>query len=64
MMLWYHDVTISNGGEIIKSVPIRLDDDLHKKLKLICVYEDTSIQQIAVTLLKDYADQYHKQNQK
>ena len=41
----------------IKNLIIRLDDDLHQKLKLISVYNDEPLQKIVEQLIKDYVNQ-------
>jgi predicted transcriptional regulator len=45
------------GGDDIKQVPIRLDDDLHKKLKIITIQKDTTIQEIVEVFLRNYVEQ-------
>lgn len=47
------------GGERIKQIIIRLDDDLHRNLKLLTVKKDTTIQKVVEDFLKEYV----KQNQ-
>lgn len=41
----------------IKNLIIRLDDDLHQKLKLISVYNSEPIQKIVEQLIKEYVNQ-------
>jgi len=38
----------------IKQVPIRLDDDFHKQLKILTIQNNTSIQEIVEKFLKEY----------
>jgi hypothetical protein len=45
-----------------KQVPIRLDEDLLKKLKIITIQEDTSIQEIVEKFLIQYVNEH--QNKK
>ena len=42
------------GGEDIKQVVIRLSDDVHAKLKLKTVKENTSIQDVVERFIKFY----------
>ncbi|ERK58003.1 toxin-antitoxin system, antitoxin component, ribbon-helix-helix domain protein [Gemella bergeri ATCC 700627] len=39
------------GGEQMKTLTIRLEDDLHKKLKLLVIEKDTTIQNLIVELI-------------
>ena len=48
----------------IKNLIIRLDDDLHQKLKLISVYNDEPLQKIVEQLIKDYVNQKQLPNNK
>ena len=48
------------GGNIIKQVPIRIDDELHKKLKIITIKNDTTIQKIVEEFLKKYVEQHQE----
>ena len=41
----------------IKQVPIRLDDELHKKLKIITIQNDTTIQKIVEEFLRKYVEE-------
>ena len=52
------------GGNNIKKLIIRLDDDLHQKLKLISVYDSEPIQKIVEQLIKDYVNQKQLPNNK
>lgn len=40
------------GGGFIKTITLRLEDELHKQLKLKTVTEDTTIQDYVLTLIK------------
>ena len=55
MLSYCHKV--KRGGNNIKKLIIRLDDDLHQKLKLISVYDSEPIQKIVEQLIKDYVNQ-------
>lgn len=35
-------------------MPIRVDDDLHKQLKIITIQNDTSIQEVVIKFLEEY----------
>lgn len=48
----------------IKQIPIRLDDDLHKKLKIIVIEENTTIQKVVEDFLKSYVEEHQKENKK
>ena len=48
---------IKRGADNIKNLIIRLDDDLHQKLKLISVYDSEPIQKIVEQLIRDYVNQ-------
>ena len=55
-----HDIIQSQNqlrSDNIKNLIIRLDDDLHQKLKLISVYNSEPIQKIVEQLIKDYVNQ-------
>jgi len=41
------------GGENIKTVTLRLSEELHKKLKLLTIMEDTTIQAYLVELIEE-----------
>ncbi len=38
----------------IKQIPIRIDEELHKQLKIITIQNDTSIQKIVEEFLREY----------
>ena len=62
-----HDIIQSQNqlrSDNIKNLIIRLDDDLHQKLKLISVYNDEPLQKIVEQLIKDYVDQKQLPNNK
>jgi metal-responsive CopG/Arc/MetJ family transcriptional regulator len=44
----------------IKQVPVRLDDELHKELKIIVIEKNTSIQEILEKFLKSYIEEHQK----
>lgn len=46
---------------IIKQVPIRIDDELHKKLKIITIKNDTTIQKLVEDFLKKYVAEHEHQ---
>lgn len=46
--------------ETIKQIIIRIDDTLHKQLKLLAIENNTSIQKIAENLLKEYVKNHQK----
>ena len=43
--------------DVIKQVPVRIDDELHKQLKIITIQNDTTIQKIVENFLKAYVEQ-------
>ena len=47
----------------IKQVPVRLDDELHKKLKIIVIERNTSIQEVLEKFLKTYIEEYQKEKE-
>ena len=47
-----------------KQISIRIDNDLHKILKIIAIERDTSIQKITENFLKCYIADYQKYNEK
>lgn len=49
---------------MIKQIPVRLEDSFHKKLKIIAVNENTSIQKIIQECLNRYVEEYESFNQK
>lgn len=51
---------IEGGVKVIKQVPIRIDDELHKQLKLIVIKNDTTIQKIVEEFLRNYVEQHQK----
>ena len=62
-----HDIIQSQNqlrSDNIKNLIIRLDDDLHQKLKLISVYNSEPIQKIVEQLIKDYVNQKQLPNNK
>lgn len=46
---------------VIKQVPIRIDDELHKKLKIITIKNDTTIQKLVEDFLKKYVAEHEHQ---
>lgn len=56
MKSWYNEIKI--GGIKIKQVPIRLDDELHKQLKILTIENDTTIQKIVEEFLKKYVEEH------
>lgn len=57
----YHAILIAmKEVETIKQIIIRIDDTLHKQLKLLAIENNTSIQKIAENLLKEYVKNHQK----
>ena len=42
----------NQGGDNIKTITLRLDDELHKQLKLKTVSDETTIQEYLINLIK------------
>ena len=49
-------VILNHGGVSIKTITVRLDDELHKQLKLKTVAEETTIQDILLKLIQEYLE--------
>ena len=47
-----------------KQISVRIDDDLHKKLRIISIERDTNLQKIIENFLKYYVADYQKHNEK
>lgn len=45
-----------------KRAVVRLDEETAKKLKLIALHEDSSVQDILEALVKNYIKEYEKEN--
>jgi len=45
----------------IKQIPIRLDDELHKKLKILVIEENTTIQKLVEDFLISYVKEHQKE---
>jgi hypothetical protein len=46
------NATLGLGGGFIKTITLRLEDELHKQLKLTTVVEDTTMQDYVIKLIK------------
>ncbi len=49
---------IGEMGKKAKQLHIRVDEDLYKKLKVKCVYKDTSIQEYVANLISEGLGEY------
>lgn len=45
------------GGAIIKTVIVRIDDDIHQQLKVSTVQNKISIQELLETFIKKYVEE-------
>lgn len=43
---------------------IRIDDDLHKKLKITVIEQNKSVQEILEKFLKSYVEEHQKEKEK
>jgi predicted DNA-binding protein len=54
----------SIGGENIKTVTLRLSDDLHKKIKLLTVNEEKTLQDYITQLIEKDLNERQSDNKK
>ena len=55
---------IAYNRAIMKNVIVRVPDELHKKLRLLALEQNTSLQQIAIDLFQEFVGKQEKKIKK